>query len=335
MAFPPPGAAALPLVLAILTAFPPVAATPVRHIVMEWSRNDPTCIGADDLSSMVERTLGRAVFHSDAPPFAKVTGAVGRVGPDLFEARIALFAVDGRILGKRTLTTLGDCGRLDESVAVVVTLMIDGVEEVPTRLDIPAAPPRPVAPRALGAALEVPAPRASAPLAITLGLGAGLSSSLLPGVVASFGVRGEVALAGFVPIALTLRVHEPSSALVAGLGGRFSAWTGELAACPAWSSGRLRLGGCAGLGSGAIEGDYVNLIDGDSHARPLLLATLLPFAAVRLAGPLWIRGEAGAWFPLLRERWGYLDALGVFETVFRPAPVVPTATLTFELRAGS
>ena len=79
----------------------------------------------------------------------------------------------------------------------------------------------------------------------------------------------------------------------------------------------------------------MNLIDGESHARPLLLATLLPFAAVRLIGPLWVRAEAGAWVPLLRERWGYLGPRGGFEEVFRPAPVVPAATLTLELRAGS
>ena len=44
---------------------------------------------------------------------------------------------------------------------------------------------------------------------------------------------------------------------------------------------------------------------------------------------------SGAWFPLLRERWGYVDGGGVFEQVFRPAPVVPAATLTLELHAGS
>jgi hypothetical protein len=89
------------------------------------------------------------------------------------------------------------------------------------------------------------------------------------------------------------------------------------------------------MGSGAIGGDQVNLSDGEALVRPLVLATLLPFASVRLAGPLRVRAEAGAWFPLLRERWGYLDARGGFEEVFRPAPVVPVATLTLELQAGS
>jgi hypothetical protein len=330
MAFSPRCAGSLPVMLAILAVCPAVAAAPVRRVVMAWSQDDPTCIGAADLTSMVERTLARPVFHADAPPFAKVTGAVGRVGSSGFEARVALLDMDGRILAQRTLTTSGDCGRLDESVAVVVTLMIDGVEEAPTPLQIPAAPARIAAPQ-----LAPPGPQRR-PLGLTLGLGGGVSSSLLPGVVGSFGVRGEVDVAGFVPLALTLRVHAPSSVVdAAGEGGRFSAWTGELAACPAWARGRVRLGGCVGLGSGAIEGVYVNLIDGESHVRPLFFAALLPFAAVRLTGPLWARAEAGAWFSLLREPWGYLDARGVFNEVFRPALVIPTATLTLELHAGS
>ncbi len=333
MAFPPRGVAWLTHLVAVLTASSAADAAPVRHVVMEWSQDDPTCIDATRLTSMVERTLARSVFHADAPPHAKVSGAIGRAGPDRFEARVALHDMDGRTLAKRTLTTPGDCGRLDESVAVVVTLMIDGLEDEPTPLQIPETPRVPVAaPVAPPPALPVPPPQG---IGLAFGLGGGLSSSLLPGIVASFGLRGEVAVAGFVPIALTLRVHAPSSAVTAGQGGRFSAWTGDVAACPAWSSGRARLGGCVGLGSGAIEGSDVNLVDGESHVRPLVLATLLPFAAVRLVGPLWARAEAGAWFPLLRERWGYVDGRGVFEPVFRPAPVVPAATLTLEVHAGS
>ena len=326
MALPPHGVASLALVLAIVTAAPRAAAAPVRHVVMEWSQDDPTCIGATDLTSMVERTLDRAVFHSDAPPFAKVSGGVGRAASGRFEARIALLDMDGRTLATRTLTTSGECGRLDESVAVVVTLMIDGVEETPAPLHIPAEPPRPPP--------APPAPPPS-PFALTFGLGGGVSYGFLPGLGASFGARGELAVTRLVPIAATLRNHAPSSAVVAQAGGRFSAWTAELAACPAWASSRVRLGGCAGLGGGVIEGSYLNLLDGQSHVRPLVLATLLPFAAVRLAGPVWLRAEGGAWVPLLRERWGYIDPSGMFDEVFRPAPVVPAAALTLELHAGS
>jgi hypothetical protein len=326
LASSPRGAAVLPVALAVLTGSTAVAAAPVRHMVMAWSQDDPTCLGATELTSLVESTLARSVFHSDAPPFAMVSGSVGKLGPGRFEARIALVDMDGKILAKRTLATTGECRRLDESIALVVTLMIDGVEEEPAPLQVPAAPPRPVAPPAV----ETPPP----PFTLTLGLGTGLSWSLLPGLVPSFGLRGEVG-GRFVPVALTVRVQPPSSAIVGGVGGNFTASTGELAACPGWSNGKVRLGGCVGLGGGAIEGGSVNLLEGESSVRPILFATLLPFAAVRLAGPLWARAEAGAWFPLLRERWGYLDDRGAFDEVFRPAPVVPAATLSIEIQSGS
>ncbi len=293
-------------------------------------------MGEADLVSTVERTLGRAVFRSDAsvttgspvgaPRFAKVTGAVGRGESGRFEAHIAIRGVDDKPIAERTLTTEGECGRLDESIAVVVTLMIDGVEETPTPLRIPAEPPR-VAPPAAPA----PGPR----LTLAFGGGAGVSYGLLPGVAVSGGMRGELAVRRFVPIALTLRVYPGSTATLSGVGGRFTAWTGELEACPAWSGPRVRLGGCAGIGAGGLLGVYVNLSEGQSHLRPLVLATLVPFAAVRLAGPVWARLAAGAWIPFLRERWGYVDAGGSFETVFRPAPVVPTGTLTLEVQGGS
>jgi hypothetical protein len=306
------------------------AAGPARRVALEWTQGDPTCVSAADLAAMVERTLGRAVFHEDAPPSATVTGTVAKVSAGQFEARVTLRGRDRALVAERTLTTQGDCGRLDESIALVVTLMIDSVEESPTTLQVPARPPRSAPP-------VVGAPSSPAPgLTLRLGLGAGLSWSLLPSFVPSASLRGEIAPRRFIPLALTVRVHPLASVVQSnGVGGKFTAWTADLAACPAWSSERLRAGGCAGLGGGMLEGSEVNLLDGESHMRPLVLATLAPFVMVRLGGPVWARVEAGAWFPLLREPWGYLNARGVFTELFRPAPVVPAAALTFDVQSGS
>ncbi len=51
------------LVAAILCAPRLAAATPVRHVVMEWSRDEPACLDGAVLAAMVERTLGRPVFY--------------------------------------------------------------------------------------------------------------------------------------------------------------------------------------------------------------------------------------------------------------------------------
>jgi hypothetical protein len=314
------------LALAAIVGPTRAAAGPARRVDLAWSQDDPSCLDANDLTTVVERTLGRPVFHAEAEPSARVTGNVGRAGASRFEAHVALVAADGRVLAERWLATQQDCGRLDEAIALVVTLMIDSVEDKPTPLSISPLPVRAEAPP--------PAPP-RAPIRLSLGLGAGFAWSLLPQATGSVDLRGEIARRGFVPIALTLRVYPFDSVLVGGVGGKFSAWTAELAACPAWSNDRVRLGACAGFAGGTIHGSELNLLDGESHVRPLVLVTLMPFAAVRLGGPVWTRLEGGVWFPLLRDPWGYLNTRNAFVEIFRPGIVVPAAALTFEIQSGS
>ena len=322
------------LALAALILSRSAAAAPVRHVELEWSQEDAACLAAVDLASTVERTLARSVFHSDEPPFARVVGAVGRAGPSRFEARITLRDKQGAVLAERKLVTSGDCGRLDESVAVVVALMIDGMEEAPAPLHVADLPPRPPA---RPAPPPVAAPRERPPglLALTAGAGAGVSWWRSQSAAASFTLRSELAFRDFVPIALAVQAPlRPFSALVHGAGANFTVTMAQIAACPAWSISRARVGGCAGVGVGALSEAYVDVIDGESHVVPLIQLTALPFVAVRLAGPVWVRAEAGASFSLVRQVW-FLDSGGTVEQLYRAPPVLPAGTLTLELQTGS
>jgi hypothetical protein len=314
------------LALAAVVGPTRAVAGPARRVDLAWSQDDPSCLDAKDLTAVVERTLGRPVFHTDAVPSARVTGHVGRAGEGRFEAHVAIAAGDGKALAERMLATQGDCGRLDEAIALVVTLMIDSVEESPTPLTISPLPVRAAAP---------PPAASRPPILLSLGLEAGFAWSLLPGATGSVGLRGEIAPRGFVPIALTVRAYPFDSILVGGVGGKFSAWTAELAACPRWSNDRVRVGGCVGFAGGTIDGSELNLLEGESHVRPLLLVTAMPFVAVRLGGPVWTRLQGGLWFPLLRDPWGYLNTRNAFVEIFRPGVVIPAAALTFELQSGS
>jgi hypothetical protein len=302
-------------------------AAPVKHVELFWSTGsppDPRCLAAAVLEDTVERTLGRPVFHTPAAAFARIVGSVVAIPPQAFEARIVLQQEDGAVLAERTLVTSGECGRLDESIAVVITLMIDGLEERPTVLAVPVEPPRPTP-------ATLPGPL---PLSLSLALLGGASSSLVPGVSASVGLRGEVQVGGFVPVALTLRTELPTTALVDGSGARFSAFTGELAACPAWSRRWLRLGACGGVGMGVLTASAEGLRE-HSPSQPIPLLSVLPFVGLRVGGPIWIRAEVGAWFPLLRERWGFFDTSDTYVTVHRAGAAVPTAALGLEVRTGS
>jgi len=290
---------------------------------------------ASTLAATVERTLGRAVFHGRAPVRATIVGSARSVDSGGYSAHLSLLAVDGTKLSERSLTTEGDCRRLDDSIAVVVSLMIDSLEEEASALFIPTRPPRPPA---VLLTLETVAPAAPAPAhasaAIALGFGSGVSTGLLPSIVPFVAMRAEVEPTALMPIALTLRDHAPSDARVEGAGGQFYALSGELALCPTAKAGRLvRLGVCLGAGAGAIHGSPLGLLGGHSSDAPIVFALAAPSAAVRVAGPLWFRAEAGMLVLLLRETWGFLDGNRNYVQAYRPGIIAPFASLVAELRA--
>ncbi len=327
--------ARLAVSVALLLVTRQASAEPVRHVELGWSRPEARCIGAEDLAQAVERTLGRPVFHGESAPSAKIEGSVSlRPGtPEHFDARIRLLDASGKVVTERALSTDADCKRLDESIAVVIVLMIDGLEEAPTTLRV-----QPEAPRSAAASPPPPPPEPAAPNAeapvLSVGAGAGLSSSLLPGTTGAAVLRAEVAPKAFVPIAATARMFASSDATIAGAGGSFSAWDVELAACPRWQRENAAVGACAGIGAGAITGRSLDLTAGQSHVRPLVVVPVLAQGALRLFGPLWLRAEAGILVPLVRERWGFRDAGGSYVPVFQPDSVAPTGTLGLELRTG-
>ncbi len=290
---------------------------------------------ASTLAATVERTLGRAVFHGDAPVSATIVGSARSIDSGGYSAHISLLAVDGTKLLQRSLATEGDCRRLDESIAVVVSLMVDSLEEEASALVIPAGP---TPPPAVLSAVERVAPAAGAPAhasaAIALGFGAGVSTGLLPTIAPLVAMRAEVGPIAFMPVALTLRAYAPSDARVEGAGGEFYAWSGELALCPTAKRGRMvRLGVCVGAGAGAIHGSPLGLLGEHSSDAPIVFAVAAPSAAVRVAGPLWLRAEAGLPFLLLREAWGFLDGNGDYVQAYRPGFIAPFVSIVAELRA--
>jgi hypothetical protein len=313
----------------------PALAAAARRVNLVWERKDAACLDGEALSSTVERTLERPVFHSPAPASATIVGEILATAPHGFVARVVLHALDGTTLATRELRTDGDCQRLDESVAVVVTLMVDGLEEAPSPLQIPIAAPRPPPP----APIEPPVPRAAPPAAppttLALGIGAGGTNALLPSLTPSAIFRGELDIPALVPLSLTTRIYGESSAVVAGSGGTFQAWSAEVAACPTLARSVVRVGVCAGAGAGDMTATSQGLAGGQTRSRPIAFASITPNVAVRIAGPLWLRGDVGALVPLFRERWGFLDAGGQFVEVARAGVVAPTAEITLELRPGS
>jgi hypothetical protein len=306
------------------------------HIDLSWVNEDPSCIDAPALSATVERTLGRPVFHGDAPPSARIVGSAGPSGAGAYAAQVTLLGKDGGKLAERSLTTEGSCDRLDESIAVVISLMVDSVEDVPTPLLVPPTPPRePAGVRPIESAHPQKALPQSPPLRASLGLGAGVSHDLLPGTEAYFALRGEIELPSLPPASVSVRQLASADAVAGGAGGRFDAWSGDISVCPTLARGAVRLSLCLGAGGGVITGSPLGLLGAHSSDRGILYAVATPAAAVRVTGPLWVRAEAGVPVLFLRDPWGFLDGAGRYVEVYRPGIVAPFASLIVELRPGS
>jgi hypothetical protein len=307
-------------------------ALPAARVTLEWTNEDASCMDASTLAATVERTLGRAAFHGDAPVRATILGSARSVAGG-YSAEISLVAADGTKLSERSVTTDGDCQRLDESIAVVISLMIDSLEEQAGPLVVPTRPPR--APAILPTP-ETTAPAAAAPhpsATTALGFGGGVSSGVLPTIAPFVAMRAEVEPTAFMPIALTVRAYTPSDARVGGAGGEFYALSGELALCPTAKAGRLvRLGVCVGAGAGAVHGSPLDLLGGHSSDAPIVFALAAPSAALRAAGPLWLRIEVGLSVLLLQESWGFLGGNGDYVQVYHPGIIAPFASLGAELR---
>jgi hypothetical protein len=304
------------------------AATP-EPVALAWSAGDG-CLDQKALAASVERTLGRPVFRGDGDPRVMITGAVGaRKDRPGFEAKISMQRRGSEPV-TRTLTADVDCHQLDDSVAVVVALMLDTPDEAPPVLRAPEhAPPE-------------PPPRAHA--AATFGLGGGVAVGLLPGVAGMALARVELRvppLPPFLPASLTARLAAPSStgatsAIPGGqAAGTFSAWDAELSLSPTLERERLRGGFAFAVGAGTLEGSGAGaVIGGTTRIRPLFLASLGAFGGVHLGAGFWLRADAGVLVPLVRDRWGFAAAGGDVN-VFEPAPVAPVASLSLELRSGS
>jgi len=310
-------------------ASPAWAARPHR-VDFVWTSTDEHCVDAATVAATVEATLGRPVFHGEGLPIAKIVGHASRSSSDEYSVRLALVAVDGALLSERSITTKGSCKRLDESIAVVIALMIDSVEDRPSELTVPATPPRDHV-----AEDVAPLPTAMpSRLGVAFGLGGGASLGFLPDLTPFALFRGEAEWPGFPPLVLAMRAHGASEAhLGQAAGGTFDAWSGELSLCPSWRGLTLRFGLCLGAGAGAVTGAPVGLQAGRTRVRPIVFAVALPSAAVRIAGPFWLRAEGGAMVPILREPWGVDDASGRYVEVYRATVVAPVAALVIEVRS--
>ena len=125
--------ASIQLALALLLIANRVVAADERaSAALDWNRSAEAaeCLDASALATVVEAGLHRTVFVSAAQADLRIKVSLGRSDQEQWSAAIDLEAPNGKKLGHRELTIRApQCSAMDESLALVVSLMVDVTRE--------------------------------------------------------------------------------------------------------------------------------------------------------------------------------------------------------------
>ncbi len=300
------------------------------------------CIGASALEQAVEARLQRAAFlHHQATPL-RIRLRLARIGKRQWSAELRLEAANGGSLGERKLTTAAaHCSALDDSLALVVALLVDApLGERERELEgkgEQAAPSQPAAPTERTTPSPLPAPKATLidlppntlaprqPWRWEASLAASLALGLLPraGWGLELGVSAKPATGP--ELRLFLQGYAPRDAYGGPehAGAHFDALFVGLEVCPlAAELGTWRLAACAGQNLGRLHASAFGY-DQNSSANDLLYTLLA--RAVLLApvlGRLSARLSARAEIPLSRPAFYYGARENNEATVFELSPAL-------------
>jgi hypothetical protein len=307
--------------LALSTGGVSAAAAPGGQLSarLEWQRaaGAQDCASADELAVGAERLLGRSVFGVDAGAAMVVRGQVSRASDARWVAHIDLSGPEGR-MGERDLAIAAvDCHALDQSLILVLALMLD-VDEQKVSLRLPAAPPP---------------SQSDGGRQVEIAVGGIVAHGLLPGIAAG----AEAAVAYRLAARWTLEARglfwAPSSESSSGRGAEAWAWQGGVAGCreiAAWSRASLDI--CLGGEAGRFAARGTGL-DVSREASGVLLDA---FGSARLSVPLpgwWqVRIGVDAVAAAMQNRFLSFNPQGQ-ETLFQSAPVAQRLEIEIGTRA--
>lgn len=137
----------------LFAAAPAHAERPNVHLRVDRAAGTESCLDEKRLAGSVEERLGRRVFDASRPPELRVVVEFSEARR--YAANIELSDALG-VLGHRELSTEArHCSALDDSVALIVALLVD---TPPTRPDATESPVGPAAPAAPAAPARVQPP---------------------------------------------------------------------------------------------------------------------------------------------------------------------------------
>ena len=306
------------------------------------------------LARAVEARLQRRAFRNDVPATLSVKVVLARTNEG-WSASLDLRNADGGFLGRRSLVTAAaDCSALDESLALVVALLVDSPptavaadsEPATTSRAQPSTGPEKAPATArkndakaasgegstLRLARETPAPRA--PWRLSLAVEGAFALGMLPG----FAPGLELGFGAKAPTLPELRLFAgwfaPREQRAAALdsGARFDALYVGLEVCPLeHEHGAIQWSLCAGQALGRVRAKAFGF-DENSSINHLTYAFLARGALQLALASHWaLRVGLRAEVPLTRGAFGYGTPEGR-QLLFQPGPVAAVLDLGLVVR---
>jgi len=308
------------------------AETAPPRVLLEVTRAEGTdsCIEREALQQAVERRLDRPVFASENVDL--------RLGV-AFERRARAWTADVRLLdrkgaeiGRRELKTAArHCSVLDDSLALIVALLVDSPEArehaapppAPAATAPPQAPPPSAPPTTtLTVPPDVLAPRE--PFRVTLGAQAAFVVGPLPGVA----IGPELVIGVRPPHFIELRLRPsffPAREVTAPTpdrGGRLSLVQVALDVCPLeHDAGPLRFSGCLGQSVGWVSAEGFGYSDNQAPSSLVYSLGVGAGALWFVAAPVAVSLGLTAAVPFARDTYVAKSANGENIEVFRSGAV--------------
>jgi hypothetical protein len=287
----------------------------------------------------VERRLERPVFVPAGRGAVGVSLHFARRPDRSFAAEVVLRDRRGTALGRRELKTRAPhCSALDDSLALVVALLVDSPEaheqaEAAAVTEGPATPPGAAPPPVAASASapprttvaippDVAAPRE--PYRFVVGASAAALVGPLPGIALGPELLFAVRPPRFVELRLRPSLFPEREVLgpTSEQGGRLALISVALDVCPLeHGAGRLRLSGCVGQSVGWVRAEGFGYRKNENTGTLVYSLGVGASALIALAGPLGLEVGLGGAVPLERDTYVSYAENGATTEVFRAAPV--------------
>jgi hypothetical protein len=290
---------------------------------------------AERLEQAVEKRLQRDVFVKGEHDVV-LTGHVSREPNDTWRVELSLAGYHGQPMGTRTLETQApDCSSLDDSLALVLAVMLD----IP-KADIPEPEPPPRPPRAKEAAEGIPkrpvrrstplripedTPERRKPWHLEVGMGGVGALGLLPKPSIGLAARALLTPPRFWEVGIELMALRSVDASVgsSNAGANFSPRSVGLWVCPLpFDLDAVQVRGCLVEHLGRLRVEGFGFDENRESTRTFVNAGVRADAFWGLTGPLGVTLTAGLDVPLVRESFGFSDRTGENSKLFRMEPVL-------------